>query len=104
MAPAPEYSRADEVIARAQTNTAARALSAPTTAKEIALDTTDAEGRTALMLAAARGDEVLVRELLQAGVDVRRVDNDNLTAADHARRAGHEALARQIEAAVSGQR
>jgi len=61
-------------------------------------NTTDGAGRTALMLAARRGDVGMVRLLQQAGADVRRTDREGLSAIDHARRAGHEALARHLEA------
>ena len=50
------------------------------------------------MLAARRGDVGMVRLLQQAGADVRRTDRAGLSAIDHARRAGHEALARHLEA------
>jgi len=63
-------------------------------------DTTNATGQTPLMLAAAHGNAPLVRLLLAAGADARHADPDGLTAAAHARRNGHEALARQIEAAA----
>jgi ankyrin repeat protein len=56
------------------------------------------------MLAAARGDGALVRLLLDVGADARRTDRDGLTAASHARRASHPALADQIEAAAQNHR
>jgi ankyrin repeat protein len=59
-------------------------------------DQTDPQGRTALMLAAARGDTALVQRLLAAGADANRRDARGRTAADHARLAGHEALARHL--------
>lgn len=61
---------------------------------------TDASGRTALMLAAGRGDVTLVRMLLAAGADARRADHDGLTAAAHARRGGHEVLAGELDQAL----
>jgi ankyrin repeat protein len=55
------------------------------------------------MLAAQHSDAGLVVLLLQAGADPRRTDHHGLTAANHARRAGHEGLARLIEAAGKGE-
>ena len=61
------------------------------------INRTDAAGRTALMLAAQRGDVGMARLLLAAGADARRTDRQGVSAIDHARRAGHEALARHLE-------
>ena len=61
----------------------------------------DAAGRTALMLAAMRGDDGMVRVLLAAGADRARHDQRGASAADYARRAGHEALARRLEPAAT---
>lgn len=52
----------------------------------------DARGRTALMIAAQRGDAALVRLLLDAGADTRRTDHDGLRAIDLAQQAGHTDL------------
>jgi hypothetical protein len=46
------------------------------------------DGRTALMLAAQRGDAAMVRLLIDSGADIQRLDRDGLSAADWARRAG----------------
>jgi hypothetical protein len=46
------------------------------------------DGRTALMLAAERGDAALIRLLLDAGADPQRLDREGLNAADWARRSG----------------
>jgi hypothetical protein len=46
------------------------------------------DGRTALMLAAERGDAALIRLLLDAGADTQRLDREGLSAADWARRSG----------------
>lgn len=56
----------------------------------------DDTGRTALMLAAQRGDANMARLLQDAGADPLRTDRDGLSAIDYARRAGHEALAIQL--------
>ena len=58
---------------------------------------TDARGRSALMLAAQRGDAPLVRLLLDAGADPQRTDRDGLRAADLAQQAGHAALLPLLE-------
>jgi hypothetical protein len=46
------------------------------------------DGRTALMLAAERGDAALIRLLLDAGADTHRLDREGLSATDWARRSG----------------
>jgi ankyrin repeat protein len=56
----------------------------------------DALGQTPLMRAAARGDAELVERLLAAGADRSQTDHRGWTAADHARHAGHEALAQRL--------
>jgi len=61
----------------------------------------DATGRTALMLAARRGDEPMVRLLLASGSDRSKTDSAGLTAAEHARRAGHATLAALLDATES---
>lgn len=57
---------------------------------------TDALGRTPLMLAAAQGDAARVERLLAAGADRSQTDHRGWTAADHARHAGHPALAQRL--------
>ncbi|QTD46508.1 ankyrin repeat domain-containing protein [Ottowia testudinis] len=59
----------------------------------------DGGGRTALVRAARRGDVGMARLLLAAGADPRRPDRQGASAIDHARQAGHEALARHLEQA-----
>lgn len=60
---------------------------------------TDREGRSALMIAAGRGDQNLVDLLLAAGADPALTDRQGWSAADHARSAGHEALAFRLTVA-----
>jgi primosomal protein N' len=62
------------------------------------LDSVDANGRTALMLAAERGHTQVVRALLMAGVDVDLVTADGLDAAGLAEAHGHTEPARAIRA------
>jgi len=59
---------------------------------------------TALHVAAARGDDVVVRVLLDAGADpgVRTRIDDLTTPADEAAHAGHDALAAVLRAAEAG--
>lgn len=71
-------------------------MAAPTAAPIDPSSETDALGRTPLMRAAAQGDAPLVERLLAAGADRSRTDQRGWTAADHARHAGHEALARRL--------
>jgi hypothetical protein len=47
------------------------------------------DGRTALMLAAGRGDVAVIRLLIDRGADPQRLDREGLNAADWARRSGH---------------
>ena len=54
------------------------------------------EGSTALLTAAANGQEELVRLLLDRGADRRASLPDGRTAADLAREGGHDALARLL--------
>lgn len=49
----------------------------------------DRQGRTALMLAAMGNSKELVMVLMAAGADTRLRDAANLSAADHAKQAGH---------------
>ena len=65
------------------------------------VDATNAAGQTALMLAARRGDEALVRLLLAAGADRARTDPSGRTAAALARQQGHAALAPLLSASES---
>ena len=50
----------------------------------------DAEGATALMWAAFRGEAQMVRTLIEAGADVNTTDNAGQNAIDEARSWGHE--------------
>jgi ankyrin repeat protein len=52
----------------------------------------DDKWRTALMLAARRGDAALIRLLLDAGADAQRRDSEGLSAADHATQSGQTAV------------
>ena len=105
-APPPALARAARAAPALSQRLLAAAAAGQTEAARQALasgappDAADATGRTALMLAAGRGNADLVRLLLAAGADPRRADHNGQTAASHARRAGHQALAHQIEAAV----
>ena len=71
-------------------------MAAPMTTPVDPSSETDALGRTPLMLAAARGDTALVERLLAAGADRSQTDHRGWTAADHARHAGHQALAQRL--------
>ena len=57
------------------------------------LNEVDEQGRTALMHAAQRGDANMVKLLLEAGADATLKDRNGLSAAELARRNGHEAVA-----------
>lgn len=65
------------------------------------LDAVDAQGRTALIIAARGGHEGVIRELLAAGADCEPVDSDGHTAATVAADAGHDAAARLITSEVT---
>lgn len=62
------------------------------------MDGRDAAGRTALMLAAARGYSDICAILLQAGASTDALDPQGQSAADHAHQAGHHALASTLAA------
>lgn len=64
------------------------------------LDATSANGTTPLMMAAGYGALDGADLLLARGADPRRRNDRGLGAADFARRAGRDALARRLEAAV----
>jgi ankyrin repeat protein len=57
------------------------------------LNEVDEQGRTALMHAAQRGDANMVKLLLEAGANATLKDRNGLSAAELARRSGHEAVA-----------
>jgi hypothetical protein len=57
----------------------------------------EGEGRTALMMAAARGHSESCDELLYAGANYKLKCAKGKTAADYARKGGHDALARKID-------
>lgn len=64
------------------------------------LEATSANGTTALMMAAGYGAMDGADFLLARGADARKRNDRGLSAADFARRAGRDALAARIEAAV----
>lgn len=64
------------------------------------LDAASANGTTPLMMAAGYGAMDGADLLLARGADPRRRNDRGLVAADFARRAGRDALARRLEAAV----
>ncbi|KAJ1627665.1 hypothetical protein T492DRAFT_1023237 [Pavlovales sp. CCMP2436] len=61
------------------------------------LDSVDAQGRTALMLAAGSGHATVVRALLQAGADLDPVDCDGADALAASRARCHTAVVRLLE-------
>ena len=65
------------------------------------LDAVDAEGRTALMIAAAGNRIALVRALCDAGADISATNCDGLAAADLATQAGHTECAERLREAAS---
>lgn len=70
------------------------------TTQGVPIDTRDAAGRTALMLAARNGQTTTVRKLLEWGAHPALADNDGLTAAQQARQQGHVRTADLLEAAA----
>ncbi len=60
-----------------------------------AKDTT--ESFTPLMMAAGLGQKEVVAVLLQHGADKTALDDDNESALDHARNAGHAEIVKQLE-------
>lgn len=58
---------------------------------------TDVNGRTLLHHAAAAGDWSICRNLVAAGADSKKLDQDGRTPADHARSAGHHQLAATLD-------
>lgn len=75
---------------------AARAMARMASPTVAGATDSDALDLTPLMRAAARGDSARVEQLLAAGADLSARDRRGWTAADHARQAGHEALARRL--------
>lgn len=63
------------------------------------VDAESPNGTTALMMAAGYGQPGSVERLLKAGADTGRRNQLGLSAADFARRAGQDALARRLESA-----
>ena len=93
---------ADAVPQRAPAATSQpRSESRAALAREIDVNSADAQGRTALMRAALLGDAAQVRRLLEAGADPLRRDHEGRSAADLAREAGHIALLPLLEAATT---
>ena len=68
--------------------------------KGAAIEAASPNGSTPLMMAAQYGSEGSVKLLLARGADPKRRNQLNLSAADFARRAGRESLAKQLEQAV----
>lgn len=67
-------------------------------AQGTAIDARDTQGRTALMLAAANGQSATVQKLLALGANPALVDHEGLSAAQQARRLGHNRIAELIDA------
>ncbi|MBA4344573.1 MAG: hypothetical protein C0423_20735 [Methylibium sp.] len=61
------------------------------------IDALSPNGTTALMMAAGYGPLSSVERLLKAGADPTRRNQQGLSAADFARRAGHDRLAQQLD-------
>lgn len=70
-------------------------------AKGAAIEAPSPNGSTPLMMAAGYGPESSVEALLAKGADAKRVNDLKLSAADFARRAGRETLAKRLEAAAA---
>ncbi|WP_439520108.1 hypothetical protein [Hydrogenophaga sp.] len=102
-APAPaavQDHNADAMAERAPLPRAqARSEAQGTLAREVDVNAIDAQGRTALMRAALRGDAARVRRLLEAGADPARRDAAGRNAAELAREAGHAEVQAILEAA-----
>ena len=60
------------------------------------IDAVDADGCTALMIAASHGHAALVHALCDAGADVSPTNGDGLTAEQLAERAGHTACIERL--------
>lgn len=69
--------------------------------KGAAIEAGSPNGSTPLMMAAGYGPESSVDALLAKGADAKRVNDLKLNAADFARRAGRESLAKRLEAAAA---
>ena len=63
------------------------------------VDVRSPNGSTPLMMAAGYGTEGAARQLLQKGADPRLKNDQGLSAADFAAKAGRDVLARQLQAA-----
>lgn len=66
-------------------------------AKGAEIDALSPNGTTALMMAAGYGPLTSVERLLKAGADPTRRNQQGMSAADFARRAGHDRLAQQLD-------
>lgn len=69
--------------------------------KGAAIEAASPNGSTALMMAAGYGPEPSVDALLARGADPKRVNDLKLNAADFARRAGRESLAKRLDAVAA---
>lgn len=102
-APAPSAAQDDNADAMAEgaplPRAQARSEAPGASAREVDVNAIDAQGRTALMRAALRGDAARVRRLLEAGADPARRDAAGRNAAELAREAGHAEVLAILEAA-----
>ncbi|MGB0575611.1 MAG: ankyrin repeat domain-containing protein [Alphaproteobacteria bacterium] len=64
------------------------------------LDIPDDENVTALIRAAWNGHLSIVNQLLAAGADPNRRDNNGVSAIEHAKREGHNAIAESLKIAI----
>ena len=80
----------DELLNAVATGTVTELRKAIEDGADVNARRNDAEGATALMWAAYRGNVEMVKELVGAGADVNAVDNQGHNAIDEARSRGHQ--------------